>query len=78
MASAPNVKINLTDGNYLSRVDHEYLAAGAPDRECASRCPDWPHYLCSRDKNHRDDHAAHGWRQGLKRVMIVMYARWSQ
>lgn len=76
MASA--IKVNLTDGNYLSRVDHEYLAAGRVGNECSSRCSQWPHYHCTRDRNHRDDHAAHGLRQGLKRLMIVMYARWSQ
>lgn len=72
------IKVNLTNGTYLSRIDHEYIAAGKVGNECRSRCPRSPHYLCSRDRGHGGDHAAHGWAHGLARRLIVMYARWSQ
>lgn len=74
----PQIKINFTNGVYLTRKDHEYIAAGREGNECGARCPSWPGYRCSRDRNHNGDHAAHGWSNGALGRLIVMYARWSQ
>lgn len=83
----PNIKVNLTNGNYFKRHDHEYLPAGREGNECNARCPRFPYYRCTRDKGHGNgtkskdtdiDHAAHGWAHGVLRRLIVMYARWSQ
>lgn len=82
------VKVNLTNGQYLTRSDHKYLSASRDGNECGARCPRHPHYRCTRDRGHGErsknnspddlDHAAHGWLERSARRLIVMYARWSQ
>lgn len=86
--TAQQVKVNLTNGQYLTRGDHKYLSASRDGNECGARCPRHPHYRCTRDRGHGErsknnspddlDHAAHGWLERSVRRLIVMYARWSQ
>ena len=87
ISMAEQIKVHLTHGNYFTRKDHQYIAAGREGNECGARCPRHPYYRCTRDKGHElnggrneadRDHAAHGWAHGLARRLIVMYARWSQ
>lgn len=84
--SMEQVKINLTNGDYLTRADTRYLPPAREGNECSAVCPRFPYYRCTRDRGHGSgtkssdgdlDHAAHGWFQGVRRL-IVMYARWSQ
>lgn len=71
------IKINLTDGRYLTRLDEaDFLIPGLEGKECGDVCPDRPHYRCTRTVRHKGDHAAHGYRYELKRKALVMYARW--
>lgn len=79
MTLPTSVKLNLTHGKYITRLDEStFLIPGLEGKECGEVCPDSPYYRCTRTARHQGDHAAHGYRYELKRKALVMYARWSR
>jgi hypothetical protein len=69
------MKLNLTNGLSIDSDHALYLSPSPEGDEHGTSAPDYPFYLCSRDKHHNGDCAAHG---GQGRGKIVMFARWDR
>lgn len=87
MVAKTGMKLNLTNGESISRAHPDFLPPGDANfrtmrngkqirsrvRVCGEAAPEFPYYRCSRCPDHGDDCAAHGGENS-----VVMYARWEK